>query len=306
MDLPIVVEQLTRSYGQRRGVSDLTFQVEPGEIFGFLGPNGAGKSTTIRLLMGLIRPTSGSARVFGHDCWADAPAVKSHVGYLPGEIHLPERMTGNEMLDFFGAFRHDNRRRRNALVERFGADLQPRIGQLSKGNRQKLAVVQALMHDAPLLILDEPSSGLDPLMQAEFTEVLEEERQRGRTVFLSSHDLSEVERVADRVAIIRQGRIVAIEQVEQLARNRERHMEVVLDAPVPLEQFERVEGVRLVESRRDGLVVDLGVRGSPKALLRLLATLPVSDFTYGPPDLESIFLHYYSDDPNEASGEAAG
>jgi ABC-2 type transport system ATP-binding protein len=256
--------------------------------------------------MGLIRPTSGSARVFGHDCWADAPAVKSHVGYLPGEIHLPERMSGNEMLDFFGAFRHDNRRRRNALVERFGADLQPRIGQLSKGNRQKLAVVQALMHDAPLLILDEPSSGLDPLMQAEFTEVLEEERERGRTVFLSSHDLSEVERVADRVAIIRQGRIVAIEQVEQLARNRERHMEVVLDAPVPLEQFERVEGVRLVESRRDGLVVDLGVRGSPKALLRLLATLPVSDFTYGPPDLESIFLHYYSDDPNEASGEAAG
>jgi ABC-2 type transport system ATP-binding protein len=306
MHPPIVVEQLTRRYGQRRGVTDLSFQVEPGEVFGFLGPNGAGKSTTIRLLMGLIKPTAGSARIFGHDCWSEAPAAKSYVGYLPGEIHLPDRMTGAEMLDFFGAFRTDSRRRRDELVERFGADLKPQIGHLSKGNRQKLAVVQSLMHDAPLLILDEPSSGLDPLMQAEFVEVLEEERQRGRTVFLSSHDLSEVERVADRVAIIREGRIVAIEQVEQLARTRERRMEVVLDQLVPVEQFGSVEGVRVIESRRDGLVVDLGVRGNPKPLLRLLADLPVADFTYGPPDLESIFLHYYSDEPEDVAGEAAG
>jgi len=304
MQLPIVVEQLTRTYGQRRGVADLSFQVEPGEVFGFLGPNGAGKSTTIRLLMGLIKPTSGVARIFGLDCWDDAPAVKSFVGYLPGEIHLPDRMTGAEMLDFFGAFRNHDRRRRDELVERFGADLRPKIGHLSKGNKQKLAVVQALMHEAPLLILDEPSSGLDPLMQAEFSEVLEEERQRGRTVFLSSHDLSEVERVADRVAIIRDGRIVAVEQVEQLARTRERQMEVVFDQPVRLEQFDRIQGVRLIESRRDGHVIVLGVRGNPKPLLKLLAELPVSDFTYGPPDLESIFLHYYSETPVDPAGEA--
>ncbi len=305
MDSPVVVEHLTRSYGQRRGVIDLSFHVDPGEVFGFLGPNGAGKSTTIRLLMGLIRPGTGTARIFGRDCWDDAPAVKAFVGYLPGEIHLPDQMTGHEMLDFFGAFRGHDLKRRERLVERFGADLRPKIGHLSKGNRQKLAVVQALMHDAPLLILDEPSSGLDPLMQAEFIEALEEERDRGRTVFLSSHVLSEVERVADRVAIIREGRIVAIEQVEQLARTRERRMEVVFDKPVALEPFDRVEGVRVLESRRDGHVVDLGVRGNPKPLLCLLADLPVVDFTYGPPDLESIFLHYYSDVVDDAT-EAVG
>ena len=214
-------------------------------------------------------------------------------------------MTGHEMLDFFGAFRGHDLKRRERLVERFGADLRPKIGHLSKGNRQKLAVVQALMHDAPLLILDEPSSGLDPLMQAEFIEALEEERDRGRTVFLSSHVLSEVERVADRVAIIREGRIVAIEQVEQLARTRERRMEVVFDEPVALEPFDRVEGVRVLESRRAGHVVDLGVRGDPKPLLRLLADLPVADFTYGPPDLESIFLHYYSDVTDDATETVA-
>jgi ABC-2 type transport system ATP-binding protein len=294
MQPPISVEHLTRSYGQRRGVSDLTFRVEPGEVFGFLGPNGAGKSTTIRLLMGLIRPDSGSARIFGHDCWSESPSVKANVGFLPAEGHLPDQMTGAEMLDFYGAFRGTNPVRRRELMERFEVDSRPKIGHLSTGNRQKLAVVQALMHDAPLLILDEPSSGLDPLKQAEFLHVLREERERGRTIFLSSHVLHEVEQIADRVAIIRDGEIVAIERVEQLARTRERRMEVTLSEPVPEERFAGIDGVRLIETRQDEHVVELGVRGNPLELLRLMTELPVEDFTYGPPDLESVFLQYYS------------
>src|SRR5579859_2995717 len=171
----IEVDRLTRSYGKHRGVIDLTFQVHEGEIFGFLGPNGAGKTTTIRQLMGLLRPTSGAARIFGRDCWRESTLVKSMVGFLPGDIRLYEGMSGHDFLDFFGAFRGQGyRRRRDTLAERLDVDLRRTIKHLSKGNRQKLAIVQALMHDAPLLVLDEPSSGLDPLMQREFLKLLAE------------------------------------------------------------------------------------------------------------------------------------
>jgi ABC-2 type transport system ATP-binding protein len=250
--VPIEAERLTRYYGKRRGVIDLTFEVEEGEIFGFLGPNGAGKTTTIRQLMGMMRPSSGSARVFGLDCWRDSNRVKERVGFLPGEIHLYEKMTGEEFLDFFAAFRTSrNEGRRRALVKRLELDLSQHIKHMSKGNRQKLAVLQALMHDAPLLILDEPSSGLDPLMQVEFVELLREEQARGKTVFLSSHQLLEVERIAHRVAIIREGRLVAVEEVAHLKTLRERRMEVLLHEPVPPERFSALEGVRVVSEHRE-------------------------------------------------------
>jgi ABC-2 type transport system ATP-binding protein len=292
MDTAISVARLTRAYGKRRGVIDLSFDVVPGEIFGFLGPNGAGKTTTIRLLMGMLRPHAGAARVFGMDCWADAPAVKARIGFLPGEMRLYEKWTGTELLDFFADLRGGPAPRRRELVERLELDLRPRIAHLSKGNRQKLAVVQALMHDAPLLVLDEPSSGLDPLMQIETIELLREERSRGKTVFLSSHMLPEVERMADRVAIIREGRIVMVEDVEQLRAVRERRMEVILREPLPA-AFEGIPGVRLLSTHEEGRHVALAVRGDPVPLLRRLGDLPVADFTYGPPDLEGVFLQYY-------------
>ena len=294
MAAPIVVEGLTRFYGKRRGVIDLTFTVEEGEIFGFLGPNGAGKTTTIRQLMGLLRPTSGSARVCGLDCWREATQVKAQVGFLPGDIRLYEHMTGAEFLDFFAAFRGGgDPARRRALVARLEVDLEPRIKHLSKGNRQKLAIVQALMHDAPLLILDEPSSGLDPLMQAAFIELLREEHARGKTIFLSSHVLPEVERIAHRVAIIREGQLVAVEEVARLKALRARRMEVVLREPVDPAPFAALDGVRVLSADPGGRHVELAVRGALGPLLRTLGELPVDDLTFAPPDLESIFLHYY-------------
>ena len=217
MTAPIETEGLTRSYGRRRGIVDVSFTVNEGEIFAFLGPNGAGKTTTIRQLMGLLRPTSGRARIFGLDCWAQSPGAKEKVGFLPGEMRLYENLSGNALLDYFASFRkgHD-RRRRDALVERLDFDPTQRIRHMSKGTRQKLGIVQALMHEAPLLILDEPSSGLDPLKQVTFLSLLHDERAGGRTVFLSSHAIPEVERIADRVGIIREGRLVAVESIEAL------------------------------------------------------------------------------------------
>jgi ABC-2 type transport system ATP-binding protein len=298
MNAPIHIEHLTRSYGSHRGIIDVSLDVEPGEVFGFLGPNGAGKTTTIRLLMGLIRPTSGTARIFGLDCWNDAAAVKAKVGFLPGELHLYERMTGKEFLAFFAAFRPgDDPRRRIELANRLDLDLDQQVRHLSKGNRQKLAIVQALMHDAPLLILDEPSSGLDPLMQATLIDLLREERDRGKTIFLSSHIMTEVERVANRVGIIREGRLVAVEKVAHLSALRERRMEIMLDGPMAPEHFARIPGVRLISVDESGRHIELAVSGPIKPLLPLLNSAPVADITIGPPDLESVFLHYY--EPSE-------
>ena len=291
---PIQVNGLTRFYGQNRGVEDLVFTVERGEIFGFLGPNGAGKTTTIRLLMGLIRPTRGSAQIFGLDCWRDTTAVKSYVGYVPGDARLYEGMTGAQLLDFLAGFRRGvDPARRRMLVERFEVDLSRKIKHLSKGNRQKLALVQAFMHDPPLLILDEPSSGLDPLMQRELLTFLREERARGKTVFLSSHLLHEVEQIADRVGIIRDGRLVAVATIEELKRQRTRRMEVVFSAPVDSAQLAGIDGVQVLQVREEGRWVELGVSDGLPALLRRLSELPVVDLVYAPPDLDSVFMGYY-------------
>ncbi|GIV00732.1 MAG: ABC transporter [Actinomycetota bacterium] len=241
----ILADGLTKFYGSRRGVIDLTFSVSPGEVFGYLGPNGAGKTTTIRTLLDLIRPTAGRALVFGLDSHRDAVRIHARVGYLPGEFSLYDHMTGAEYLAYLASLRGGVPAERVAeLAERLDVDLSARIRTLSHGNRQKIGLIQAFMHRPELLILDEPTQGLDPLIQHEFYRLIEETRADGRTVFLSSHVMPEVERVCDRVAIIREGRLVAIEEIGDLRAKEMRTLEIRFAAPVQPHAFEGVPGVR--------------------------------------------------------------
>jgi beta-exotoxin I transport system ATP-binding protein len=300
----ILARRLTKVYRGGRGIHEIDFSVRRGEIFGFLGPNGAGKTTTIRTLMGLLRPSRGTATVFGLDCWQQSPGVKDRVGFVPADPRLYERMTGAAFLEFMAGFRGrgalDNARK---LAAELDLDLHPKIRQLSRGNRQKLLLVQGLMHDPPLLILDEASGGLDPLGQAAFLSRLEDERSRGKTVFLSSHNLAEVECVADRVGILRDGRMVAIEQIEKLRSVRTRRMEVTLERPLNNGFLDGLTGVRLAATHDGGRRVELAVQGNPRELLARLSTAPVLDVVFPPADLESVFMHYYRDE--DAASEAS-
>lgn len=281
---------LTRGYGARRGIVDVSLEVSEGEVFGFLGPNGAGKTTAIRTLLGLLRPTSGRATVFGLDVWSEAPRVHERLAYLPSEPgYLPE-LTAAQQLDHICRLRGLEPGAWRACAERFELDASIPIRKLSRGNRQKVGVVQAFMGEAPLLVLDEPTSGLDPLMQREFLSALSETRQAGRTVFLSSHNLPEVERSCDRVAIIRDGRLVETTSIRTLLAGHWRSVDLVLEqAPTP-GMFD-MPGVRVVsQSARD---VHLMVRGEPGPLLRLLAKLDVEDVSITTPELEDVFLRLY-------------
>jgi len=291
----ITVSGLTKSFGTRRGIRDVSFGVRPGEVFGFLGPNGAGKSTTIRLLLGLYRPTAGAASVLGLDPIGDAVAVHRDVGYLPGELALFPRLNGREHLERFAAARGlRDFSLRDELIARFGAELDRPVRTLSKGNRQKLGIVAAFMHRPRLLVLDEPTSGLDPLLQDEFDRLLRETVAEGRTVFLSSHELDEVQRVADRVAIIKDGRIVVIDTVESLRRNAPRTVEFRFSRPVDPSVFTALDGVQLIESI-DGRV-RLALTGEVAPLLRVAAALDPVDLIARPADLDELFLGYYRDD----------
>ena len=284
---------LTKFYGATRGIEALDLRVEPGEVFGYLGPNGAGKTTTIRLLLDLIRPTGGSAAIAGLDTRRDSLRVRGLVGYLPGELKLPPRSTAIGYLTYLGLLRsgvevgvvHE-------LAERLELPLGRRIGDLSKGNKQKVGVVAAFMHDPELLILDEPTSGLDPLRQQDVLDLVRERAAAGRTVFLSSHELDQVEHVAERVGIVREGRLVAVEAMAMLKQRALRRVEVRLAAPTPAaERLREVPGVRAV-SIEDGLV-RLDVEGSMDALVKELARLPVQTLTSEAPELDEIFLSYY-------------
>ena len=213
----IETDQLTKRYGPVRGIDEVSISVERGEVYGFLGPNGAGKTTTIRTLLDLLHPTSGRATIFGLDSHEQSREIRARLGNLPGDFACDPRLTGREFLEFCAEARGMNGLgTASLLAQRFEADLDRRIGELSRGNRQKIGLIQALFHDPELLMLDEPTTGLDPLMQEEFLAVITEYRDRGGTVFLSSHDLDEVERVCDRVAIIREGRLAAVERVTEL------------------------------------------------------------------------------------------
>jgi ABC-2 type transport system ATP-binding protein len=291
----IVTEGLTKYYDGRRGVVDVALEVRAGEVFGFLGPNGAGKTTTIRLLLDLIRPTAGRARVLGLDVREGSLEIRRRVGYLPGELALWERMTGAELLAFLGELRGGVDRRYVAeLAERLDCDLSARIDSLSHGSKQKVALIQAFMHRPELLILDEPTTGLDPLMQEEFQRMVAEVRAEGRTVFLSSHILREVERTCDRVGIIREGRLVAVEDVGDLRARELRVLDLRFAEPVPASAFQGLPGVQEVEAQGDG--VRLTVAGPLDAVVKAAARYEVVDLTSHEPSLEEIFLRFYGGD----------
>ncbi|HEY7201556.1 MAG TPA: ABC transporter ATP-binding protein [Candidatus Dormibacteraeota bacterium] len=288
----IETERLTKSYGAHRGIVDVDLMVERGEVFGFLGPNGAGKTTTIRLLLDLIRPTSGRASVFGLDATRDAVAIHRRVGYLPGEFTLYDRLTGGQTLEYFASLRGGvDRAYQRSLVERFELDASRRFREYSKGNKQKVGLIAALQHRPELLVLDEPTSGLDPLVQQTFFAVLREAVDEGRTVFLSSHVLSEAEKTCDRVAIIREGRIVRVDRVDALRDLAVHQVELRFTEPVPVAAFESLAGVSnvMVEDH----VLRMHVSGPIAPVVRAAARFELADFVSREPSLEETFLAQY-------------
>jgi ABC-2 type transport system ATP-binding protein len=299
----IVAEGLTKCYGRERGVLDLDFSVRVGEIFGYLGPNGAGKTTTIRILLDLIRPTTGRATVFGLDSRRDTLGIRRRVGYLPGELALYEHLTGFEYLSYLGSLRGGiDRRWVSELGERLSLDLSHRIRSLSHGNKQKVGLVQAFMHRPELLILDEPTQGLDPLVQQEFYRLVAEGKDQGCTVFLSSHVLPEIDRICDRAAIIREGRLVAVEDIGTMKMRSARTVEIHFGSPVPARVFAGLAGVHDVTTLGD--VVRCTVIGSMDPLVKAAAGFDVVDLTSHEPGLEEVFLAYYGETPGAASENA--
>ena len=288
----IATSGLSKDYGAGRGLFGLDLEVRQGEVFGFLGPNGAGKSTTMRLLLDLIMPTSGSARVLGLDTVRRSLEVRRRVGFLPGDLALYPKLTGRVVLDYLAQLRGGvDPRVRDALVERFGADIDRPVRQLSTGNRQKLGLVQAFMHEPELLILDEPIAGLDPLVQQSFHALLGEVSTAGRTVFLSSHTLSEVERVTQRLAILRQGRLVVVDSLENLRKVAVHRLEIEFGEEVDADEFRTLPGV--TEVHVDGRTVTVGFEGSADAVVKVAARHDVRAIRPREQDLEDIFLHYY-------------
>jgi ABC-2 type transport system ATP-binding protein len=297
-DQAIATVELTKSYGRSRGIVDITMSIAAGEVFGFLGPNGAGKTTTIRTLLDLIRPTSGRATVLGLDPQRDVVEIHRQVGYLPGEFSLYGRMSGRDYLAFFASLRGGiDQRIIDGLADRLQSDLDAKIASLSHGSRQKIGLIQAFMHRPPLLILDEPTQGLDPIVQQTFHELVLEARAAGQTVFLSSHVLPEVERVCDRVGIIREGRLIAIEDVGELKTHAVREVELHFAEPVPVDAFAGLPGVRDVEIHGD--VVRCTVAGSMDPLVKVAARYEVIDIESHEPNLEDIFLTFYGRDGSE-------
>jgi ABC-2 type transport system ATP-binding protein len=292
MTAVIQTEQLTKSYGEHRGIVDVDLQVPEGQVFGFLGPNGAGKTTTIRTVLDLIRPTSGRALVFGIDSTVDPVTIHRRVGYIPGEFSLYDRLTGGQTIQYFANLRGGvDAAYQRSLIERFEIDPTRKFKELSKGNKQKIGLVIALQHRPELLILDEPTSGLDPLVQQSFFELVREARTEGRTVFLSSHILSEVERTADRVAIIRDGRLVKVDSVEGLRDLAHHQVELRFSGPVPTAAFTALPGVSDVEA--DGQVLRLRVSGPITPVVRAAASYELLDFVSREPTLEETFLAQY-------------
>ncbi len=305
MSAIIQTNQLTKSYGWSRGIIDVAFDIQEGEVFGFLGPNGAGKTTTMRTLMGLLRANTGSATIGGLDCWVQSTEVKKLVGYLPGEFAFDPGLRGAQILEYLSHLRGgvDQNYLRH-LVERLGLDPSKRFREYSHGNKQKLGLVQAFMHKPRVFILDEPTSGLDPLNQQEFYKMVAEVRDEGRTVFLSSHILPEVEHTCDRVAIIREGRLVKIDHVSALKDIHQHDVEISFAGPASVEWFKNVAGVTSVAQGADEHTLQLNVQGELTEIIRIAGEHHATNITTHEPTLEEAFLRFY--EPQQESSALAG
>lgn len=285
---------LTKYYGKSLGIRDLDFQVEEGEIFGFLGPNGAGKTTTIRLLVGLLYPTSGGARILGYDLLKNSLDIRRKIGYIPGEVHLFQELTGDEALRLLESFQPDRPAvLKEDLIRRFDLDPTRKIKQYSSGNKQKLAIIQAFMHDPDLLILDEPTATLDPLMRHLFYELVKQFRDRGRTIFISSHILPEMESICDRVGIIRKGQLATVEEVHSLAAKKLRHAEFSLASEPPPQALD-FSSARV--TRIEDLRFKADIFGSMDSFVKELGRLAVNDLEVSHASLEEVFLEFYREE----------
>ncbi len=293
MSLAIETEKLTKSYGRKaRGIEDVNLAVEEGEVFGFLGPNGAGKTTTVRTLLGFLKPTGGRGEVFGLDIGRESVKIRANVGNLPGEFALEDKMTGEGLLRFYARLRGvKDLGYAHELSERLGAELRRPMRRLSRGNKQKIGLIQAMFHRPPLLVLDEPTGGLDPLVQEEFLDIIEEVRDEGRTVFFSSHNLAEVERVCDRVGIIRGGKLVAVETTETLVDKSFRHVVLAFAEDVDPKPFEELSGVE--DLRSEGPRISFTLYDDLDEMVKLASVHELVNMEYERPSLEEVFLTYY-------------
>lgn len=288
------IQGLTRDYGKGRGIFDLSFSINQGEVFGFLGPNGAGKTTTIRHLMGFLKPEKGYCTIGGKDCWRDRAEIQKNLGYIPGEMVFFDDMTGAEFLSFMAKYRRmKSDGRIKELLERFELDPRVKLKKMSKGMRQKVGIVAAFMHDPDVLILDEPTSGLDPLMQNRFVELILEEKARGKTILMSSHMFEEVERTCSRVAIIKNGRLVALDDVETLKAAQVKKYIITLEDENAAASFAG-EGLQVHEISHNQVTVI--VQNNLKELISVMNRFPVKNIITPNQSLEDIFMHYYGED----------
>ena len=290
----IEIRQLTKDYGNNRGIFDVSLSVKKGEVFGFLGPNGAGKSTTIRHLMGFIQADQGSCQINGLDCLRDHARIQQALGYLPGEIAFMDDMTGLEFIKFMAKMKGmTDLTKAYELMERFELNPQGKIKKMSKGMKQKIGIICAFMHDPELLILDEPSSGLDPLMQNRFIELVLEEKQRGKTIFMSSHIFEEIERTCDRTAMIKDGRLISIEELQTLKASKHKTYQIMFATEELAEQFMN-EGFECEQVESN--VIKVVPRNNLNYLLATLSRYDISDLDITKPTLEELFLHFYGGD----------
>ena len=287
----IEIQNLTKQYGKHRGIDNVSFSVKEGEIFGFIGPNGAGKSTAIRTLLALIHPTSGSATIFGKDCIKEAPSIAKDVGYLPSETFFYEGMTVKGLLDYTAKlYQKDCSKRIEELTERLKLDTSRKIRDLSFGNKKKVGIVAGLLHSPKLIILDEPTSGLDPLMQDTFFEILKEENEKGATILFSSHILSEVQKMCDRVSFIKEGKIISLQSIHELRSSTYKSIQLSTKEPVSKQVF-TLEGIS--EFKQQEEEISFMYNGNVNNLINSFSTLNITDIFIEEPSLEEIFMHYY-------------
>jgi len=287
----IEINNLTKTYGTARGITNVSFNVEEGEIFGFIGPNGAGKSTTIRTLLALIHPTSGSAKIFGKDCIKFAPEIANEIGYLPSEVFYYDNMRVIDLLKYSASFyKKDCSKRIIELSEIMELDLNKKIDDLSYGNKKKVGIIQGLLHEPKLIILDEPTSGLDPLMQRKFFDLLQEENKKGATILFSSHILTEVQKMCNRVAIIKEGKIITVEKISTLEQNNYKKIRVEMKSTMDKDYF-KMNGVNNLEAKDN--VISFLFNGNLNLIMKKISEKEILNVWIEEPDLEEIFIHYY-------------